>query len=137
MGLSFTIGAKTFGALSSANGAYALSVIVESGIYDIIRYHVKGVDGSYLTRGGLIGYSLKLRMRYISATPYSDMSADQSSWENTAVTIAEPGGHSYTRCTLEPSAMRVIRDAQAMGRGVAGQQFMEVEATFKCDGAKQ
>ena len=136
MAFTFTIGSNTFGALSSANGAYALSAIVESGIYDIVRYHVKGVDGSYLTRGGLIGYMLRVRIRYVSTTPYADMSGDQSAWENTAVSISEPGGHTYTRCTLEPSSMRPLRDAQAMGRGVAGQQFLDVEAVFRCDGAK-
>jgi hypothetical protein len=136
MAFTFTVGAKTFASLSSANGAYALSAVVESGLYDIIRYHVKGVNGSYLTRGGLIGYTLKLRMRYISTNPYADLSADQSAWENTAVSIAEAGGATYTRCTLQPGGMHVIRDAQAMGRGVAGQQFMDVEAVFRCDGAK-
>jgi hypothetical protein len=136
MPFTFTIASKTFGALASANGAYALSAIVESGIYDIIRYHVKGVDGSYLTRGGLIGYTLKLRMRYISTTPYADLAADQSAWENTAVAIAEPGGHTYTRCTLNPSGLRAIRDATAMGRGIAGQQFLDAEAVFTCDGAR-
>lgn len=136
MAFTFTIGAKTFGSLSSANGAYALSAIVESGRYDLIRYHVKGVDGSYLTRGGLIGYTLRVRMRYISTTPYADLSADQVAWENTAVTIAEPAGHSYSRCTLNPGAMRVIRDATAMGRGIANQQFLDVEANFTCDGTR-
>ncbi len=136
MAFTFTIAGKTFGALTSSNGAYALSAIVESGRYDIIRYHVKGVDGSYLTRGGLIGYTLRLRMRYISTTPYADLAADQSAWENTAVTIAEPGGHTYTRCSLNPGAMRVIRDATAMGRGIANQQFLDAEATFTCDGQK-
>lgn len=136
MPFTFTISGKTFGALASANGAYALAAIVESGRYDIVRYHVKGVDGSYLTRGGLIGYTLRLRMRYISTTPYADLSSDQNAWENTAVTIAEPGGHSYSRCTLKPGGMRVIRDATAMGRGVAGQQFLDAEAIFICDGAR-
>ena len=136
MAFTFTISGKTFGALSSASGAYALSAIVESGQYDVIRYHVKGVDGSYLTRGGLIGYTLRLRMRYISTTPYADLSTDQAAWENVAVTIAEPGGHTYSRCTLKLGGMRVIRDATAMGRGIPGQQFLDAEATFTCDGTR-
>jgi hypothetical protein len=137
MGLSFTIGGKTFGALSSSNGAYALSEVTASGIYDIIRYHVKGIDGSYLTRGGLKGYKVMVRMRYISTTPYADMTTDQGNWENAAVSIVAQNGHTYSRCTLDPGAMRVIRQATAMGRGSAGQQFLDVEATFTSDALRQ
>ena len=136
MGLSFSIGGKTFGALSSANGAYALSEVTTSGIYEVIRYHVKGIDGSYLTRGGLKGYKLTLRMRYVSSTPYADMTTDQANWENSAVSIIAQNGHTYSRCTLDPGGMRVIRQAAAMGRGTPGQQFLDVEATFTSDAVR-
>lgn len=134
MGMIFSVGSTTYGSLTSANGKYALSEVIASGIYDIIRYHVKGVDGSYLTRGGLIGYNIKLKMRYVSTTPYADLRADSDTWENTAVTIVAQNGGIYPRCTLDPGGLRVTRDAIAMGRGVVGQQFIDVEANFTGDG---
>ena len=75
-------------------------------------------------------------MRYISSAPYADMTTDQGNWENTAVSVVAQNGHTYNRCTLDPGGMRVIRQAAAMGRGTAGQQFLDVEATFTSDALK-
>jgi len=135
MGLTYTINNKPFGALASANGAYALHWDVKPA-YKIVRYQVMGVNGSYVNHCGLTGYTIKTRIRYISLSPYADFTTDEAAWEDTSVAIAGPDGHTYSRCLLNPMGMSIVRDAVAMGRGVAGQQFLDAEAVFTADGGR-
>lgn len=139
MGLTFSINGKTFGALSPANGSYALSCVVTAARYDNIRYHVKGVTGNYVTHGGYMGQLIQCRMRYVDtlAGVYAGFEADKAAWQDTAVAITEPDGANYARCLLQPGGMRIVREPAAMGRGVSGQVFMDAEAVFICDGGKE
>lgn len=131
--LSFTLNGVVFSGLSSANGKYALG-FTASPIESIIRYHIPGTIGSLTGDCGLIGYKIRARVRYVSTTPYTDFSGDAATMNNATASIVGPD-KTYTRCRLEPDGARVVRDAIGMGRGVAGQQFLDAEFTFTSDGA--
>jgi len=137
MPLTFKIASTDFAALAMNAGRYALSVDVGPPRYDVRRYHLKGVDGAYLTRGGRIGRRIKLTARYLKggATALADLLADaetdRAAWANTAVTLQIPSsGASFARCQLE--AVRTLRPPTAAGRGNPS-VFMDLEFTFMCD----
>ena len=135
MGLSFTIGGASFAALAMTAGRKALDMQADSPEYEIIRYHVKGVTGSYLTRGGRIGTPIKARMRYIGASVAAAtalFNTDVVAWQNTAVSITAHDGVLYTRCQLDPGSMRQL-SIKASGRGAAVAVFLDAEASFTSD----
>lgn len=134
MGISFTIGGVAFAQLQSTGGArQALGFDADSPAHDIIRYHPKGVTGNYLTRGGKTTTLIRLRIRYVSATPYAWFEADKAAWANTAVAIVGPEAESFTRCSLVPGSMRIVREPQGWKSHGSFGAFMDVEAVFLSD----
>ena len=136
MAISFTIGGTTFAALTAPTSAnrYALACEPESGQFETIRYHPKGVTGNYLVRCGEAGRRIVCKLRYLDtvANVESNFKSDFQAWENAAVSIAY-SGVTYQRCTLEPGGMKKIRNPVATGRG-SSYVFMDAQATFICDG---
>lgn len=137
MALTFTIGGITFADLAMSGGRKALFMSPDSPNQDIIRYHIRGVEGSFLTRGKRINRPIRARMRYIGDTVsaiYGLFNSDVNSWRDTAVTITGVGGETYNRCTLEPGSMRITGEPKATGRDVADAKvYMDAEATFLSD----
>ena len=132
MGLSFTLGGQTFGALGSTAGRFALAIDVDSPQQDIKRIHVPGTDGNYILRGGRAGVCVTARLRYVGslANVYTNFAADKAAWANTAVTVTAPG-HTLSRCQLEPGSMKIIKEPAAKGDGT--NVFMDCEAVFVSD----
>lgn len=133
--LTFTLIGVPFAALSSANGKYALGWQAAP-IFSIHRWHVDGTDGSLVNHGGKIGYNILARVRYVSVTPYTAFDSDMATFQDPQPggTIVGPGSKSFARCLLVPDGAKIARDSIAMGRGVAGQQFMDVTWAFISDG---
>lgn len=131
-GATFTIGGTGFESLGMGAGRYALSCEVASPAYQLIRFHIPGTDGNLIVRGGRIDQPIICHMRYIDT--YSDavgmFNTDAAAWANTAVTIVDEAGDSYTRCNLV--TMKRTTKIKAVGSGV-GKVFFDAMATFNRD----
>lgn len=132
MGLQFNIGGQTFDVLRSAAGNYALACDVDSPQQDIKRFHVPGADGNYIVRGGRAGVRITCRLRYVNtlANVWTAFAGHKAAWANAAVDIVTPEA-TYTRCSLEPGGMKIVREPQAKGDGT--NVFMDCVATFVSD----
>ena len=133
MALTFTIGGTNFTLLSTASAAtsrQALAMIVKPGEYDNVVTHVKGNKGSYVVRGGLKQQEIVARCSYYDtlANVYAAYETDKAAWGGAAITIAEPGSASYTRCYLQHGG-GIIKGPMALGRGNSKVR-MDVEYNF-------
>jgi hypothetical protein len=119
MGLSFTINSVPFVTLAGpVSGRYALGEDTPAPNVDIIRYHVKGVDGEFKTFNGAINFELTFKLRYIGANPYTGMRTDWSNWAGASVTILSYAGDTWKRCTLKDKGMRPLGQSRAVGGGL-------------------
>ena len=136
MGVTCTIGGVSFLALSSADARYCLFCHAESEGYEIKRFKPFGVAGNYLSRGGFNGTTIRARLRYVGTVSgiQANYLSDKRAWANTAVTIVDEGGASYTRCQLERGGLRIVTPPIATGR-TATKAFMDVEGVFLSDAA--
>lgn len=132
MGATFSIGGVSFAAMGTTDGRKALFCQIGARTYQLIRFHVPGPNGNLIVRGGATGRSIQCKMRYIGTYPgiWSTVKSDQEAWENTAVTIVDEAGASYTNCNL--MSMSPVQSARSMGRG-DGKGFVDVIATFTQD----
>jgi hypothetical protein len=132
MSLSFTIGGVSFGALGPGNARNALACEAGAPRFGLLRHHVPGVDGNFVTRLGRLGREILCRVRYLGteAEAQSCHAADLQAWQNCAVLILAPGGVQHPRCAL--SAARVLAGPSPTGRA-PGQCFLDVEYAFHCD----
>lgn len=133
-GISITIGGVAFGAISTSATRSALDCKVNSAQYQIMRFHIPGVNGNYLVRGGRTGRVIACALRYRGTVSGvgTNYKLDMAAWENAAVTLTDQFGDSYTRCQLQPNGMRIYRGPRATGLS-AGQVIMDVIAVFDVD----
>ncbi|MCX7935134.1 MAG: hypothetical protein N3A66_07745 [Planctomycetota bacterium] len=131
MAYTFSIGDVDFEALSRANSRCALYLRVDGAEYQRIRFHVPGVDGNYVIRGGRTGQRIVAVMRYIGTlnTVLSNMASDRAAWENTAVMIVDSNGDYYTNCNLV--SLSRISDPKAID--ASGNVMVDVQAIFTRD----
>ncbi|MFQ5409534.1 MAG: hypothetical protein ACE5FI_14080 [Anaerolineales bacterium] len=133
MSTTFTVGSSTFSALDTTNGRKALAILVDAADLDLKRFHVPGVDGNFVVRGGIKGRRILARVRYIGSNVGAALAlyvADRTSWEATSVSITDDGGTSYTTCNV--ASMRVTSPPRPTGRA-SGQAYLDVEAIFTVD----
>ena len=134
MGVSFTIGGTVYADNSISNGRKALDISIQSAGYDIKRFHVPHTDGNLIIRNGRVGQSITCAVRYIGAdlaTAKGYHKTDREAFENTAVTIVDDAGDSYTLCNL--TSFSITSPPIATGR-TNGQVFFDAVATFTRDG---
>ncbi len=139
MGIAFSVGSVDFIELdgSTDTGPFALTDIAESGIYDNTRYHPKGVSGSFLNFGALIGYKLRMKGRYVGENPYAEAVANAITWEDSHFSIVSQNGKTYLRCILDPGGQKPVREGAHAKAGGGYDMFLDVEMTFTCDGGIQ
>lgn len=129
--MQFTIGSETFASLAFAAGRFALAFERGAPREDVTLYHVKGVAGSYVSRGGSEGVPLTLCVRYAgadAAAVFAACEASVNSFRESPVTVAGPAGATYPRCVLQQA--RVVRPPAATGRPGGPAAFMDVEFVF-------
>jgi len=137
MATTFSIGGVSFSATSTSDGRKALEISVDSRAYELKRFHPPGTSGNIIIRPqGPNGGKIRCLMRYIGTVSSADalFVSDKAAWENSAVTIVDDAGQSYTTCNLDPGSMRRVTPPRATGAG-SGKVFFEAEAVFTRDGA--
>ncbi|MCZ7645306.1 MAG: hypothetical protein M5U26_08480 [Planctomycetota bacterium] len=131
MSYDIEIAGIQFASLASGDGQYSLCQIqIGVGRYDNVRYHLKGVKGSYTSEGGLIGVPITARVRYVGDVVdlYNAFEADKATMEGApGFDIEDPAGNIYEDCELEDAV--ITRHPTATGR-VGGQTWMDVEYRF-------
>lgn len=133
MSTTFTIGTSDFVELGTSNGRKALTIVVDAAEPDIKRFHVPGVDGNFVVRGGIKGRRIMARMRYVGSSAAAAVAlyvADRTSWESASVSITDDAGLSYDTCNL--ASMRVTSPPRPTGRS-SGQAYLDAEAIFIVD----
>ena len=134
MGLTFTIGGVAIAENSIANPRVAIHIQSEVPVYDISRYHIAGTDGNLISRNGRTGQRMVARIMYIGtvAVARGNFKTDKDAWANTAVTIVDDSGVSYTGMNL--TAFKQTTDLNACGRpAYPNYVYFETEAVFTKD----
>jgi len=131
-GVTFTVGSQAFSALGTSAGRYALAIKVDAAKYDIKRFHVTGVDGTYKIRGGRMSRQIIVRMRYIGtvAAAVGYYTTDNSTWVNSEITITDDASTSIARCELHN--MQKLTEPKATGLNSTDCYF-DAEAIFISD----
>jgi hypothetical protein len=129
-GISYYIASTQFKALSRSNARNALSIRVNKGDFVRQRFHVPGVNGNIIVRGGRTGQRIICRMRYIDtlANVLTAVETDRLAWEDTAVTIQDDKSTSYTLCNME--AFERVNDPVAIQ---GAKVMLDMQATFTRD----
>jgi hypothetical protein len=130
MALTFALGSSTFSDLSRSNLRNALYIRVANGTFQRQRFHLPGVNGNFIIRGGRVGQRIVAAFRYVDtlANVLSAAETDRAAWEDAAVTITDDKSTAYTLCNLESfdriTDPRAIQDSKV---------FMDCVAIFARD----
>ena len=135
MATSFSIAGTSYDALARTIGRKALFIRVAAPIENIKRFHVPGVDGNYVVRGGQAGGNIMCAMRYINvkATALLDYRTDRELFAGQSNTIVDDEGRTYSSCNLIGMAI----ETEPQGLIVVGQAspiWFDVTAAFIVDG---
>lgn len=135
MATSFSIAGTSYDALTRTIGRKALFIRVAAPIVNIKRFHVPGVDGNYVIRGGLAGGNIMCAMRYIGvkATALANYRTDREFFAAGSNTIIDDEGRTYSLCNLLGMAI----ETEPQGLLVVGQSnpiWFDVTAAFIVDG---
>jgi len=116
-----------FVSFDAAGPRYFIDFIDSGKIYDNKRKRAPGWNGNALTRGGFVGQSIVLNVRYqailTAATAAWKEDADRWAANNAAIT---DGVSTWSRCTMRSSE----RTSDEMGRGASTDKFFSVRYVF-------
>ena len=135
MATTFSIAGTAYTALNSAIGRKALFIRVAAPLENLKRFHVPGVDGNYVVRGGQAGGNIMCAIRYINAkvTALANYRTDRETFARQSNTIIDDEGRTYTFCNL--IGMAIETEPNVLGiEGVADAVWFDVTAAFIVDG---
>ncbi len=130
---TFQIGDTEFGALSTADGKYALYFKAAAEIHKINRFHPPGTSGNILIFDGRIGKKITVMGRYVGdrETILAAWKTDADSWVGQPIDITDDIGFVYERCVMDAPA-------EMIGKGTTGDGnehgFFDFIAVFSWEG---
>ena len=133
MGVTFSIGGTSFGALTTAStGRKAIFCRQGAITSDRKRFHVPGQNGNFVILGGRDGMPIVCRARYLHTSVSAARAlyrADRATWAAGEVTIVDEEGQSFERCNLVSANQ--VTDPKGGG---GGKVWFDVVAVFTWDG---
>lgn len=132
MAITFTIGGTTYAALNRTVGRKAVFIRVAAPVHDIKRFHVPGVDGNLIIRGGISGGNIICMMRYVNtlATALANYRTDRELFAGQENTIVDDGGRTHNRCNL----IAMSRETEPDVLDATSNIWFDVTAVFIVDG---
>ena len=132
MAITFTIGGTSYTALNSSTGRKAVFIRVAAPVYDIKRFHIPGVDGNLIIRGGISGGNIICMMRYVDAlaTALLNYRTDRELFAKQENTIVDDEGRTNNRCNL----IAMSRETEPDVIDATSNIWFDVTAVFIVDG---
>jgi len=132
MAITFTIGGQAYAALDSAVGRKAFLIRVSAPVYDIKRFHVPGIDGNYIVRGGISGGNILCIVRYVDAlaTALANLRTDRELFASQSNTIIDDEGRAHTLCNLTG----MTRETEPEPIDATANIWFDATAVFTIDG---